>query len=101
MSEHVTVTPRRDGPVAQSAAEPPIRIPDEMIPPQVRTTAYFSIFGASAVVLLASGLAGVWLDGEVAVKVIASCGVVTSVLGFIAGGLGIAYRPSTLGKGPG
>ncbi len=67
------------------------------VPKIVRTVAYFTILGASALVLLATGLAPIWLDGELATKVVASGGVFVSVFGLIAGGLGVAYRP-TAGK---
>ena len=64
------------------------------VPPIVRTVAYFILLGFSAAVLLCVGLAPIWLGAEVATKVVASGGVVTSVLGLIAGGLGVAYRPT-------
>lgn len=70
-------------------------IPDApAVPPRVRTVAYFLLLGASAFVLLATGLAPIWLDADVATKVVASGGVLTSVFGVIAGGLGVAYRPT-------
>jgi len=64
------------------------------VPPIVRTVAYFIILGLSAVVLLCTGLAPIWLGAEVATKVVASGGVFTAVFGLIAGGLGVAYRPT-------
>lgn len=64
------------------------------VPPIVRTVAYFVLLSASAIVLLCVGLAPIWLGAEIATKVVASGGVVTSVLGLIAGGLGVAYRPT-------
>lgn len=64
------------------------------VPPIVRTVAYFILLGASAIVLLCVGLAPIWLGIDLATKVVASGGVVTSVLGLIAGGLGVAYRPT-------
>jgi hypothetical protein len=64
------------------------------VPERVRTVAYFVMLGASALVLLCTGLAPVWLGPDVATQVVASGGVVTSVLGLIAGGLGVAYRPT-------
>lgn len=64
------------------------------VPERVRTVAYFLLLGASAVVLLSQGLGEIWLAEDVAVKVTASAGVVSGVLGLIAGGLGVAYRPT-------
>lgn len=64
------------------------------VPARVRTVAYFLLLGASALVLLATGLAPIWLDDPTATQVVATSGVVTSVLGLIAGGLGVAYRPT-------
>lgn len=64
------------------------------VPARVRTVAYFLLLGASALVLLATGLAPIWLGVDIATKVVASGGVVTSVFGLIAGGLGVTYRPT-------
>ncbi|MGW8565639.1 hypothetical protein [Isoptericola sp. NPDC055881] len=68
--------------------------PTPAVPARVRTVAYFVLLGASALVLLATGLAPIWLDADVATKVVASGGVVTAVFGLVAGGLGVAYRPT-------
>lgn len=64
------------------------------VPARVRTVAYFLLLGASALVLLGTGLAPIWLTDDLAAQVVASGGVLTSVLGLIAGGLGVAYRPT-------
>jgi hypothetical protein len=64
------------------------------VPAKVRTAAYYVLLALSALVLLATGLAPVWLDADTATRVVASGGVATSVLGLIAGGLGVAYRPT-------
>lgn len=64
------------------------------VPARVRTVAYFALLAAAALVLLATGLAPIWLEADAATRVVASGGVVTSVLGLIAGGLGVAYRPT-------
>ena len=64
------------------------------VPERVRTVAYFLLLGASVLVLLAQGLGEIWLEADVATKVTASAGVVSAVLGVIAGGLGVAYRPT-------
>ena len=63
------------------------------VPPRVRTVAYFLLLGASALVLLVTGVTPIWAP-DLAEQVIATGGVVTSVLGVIAGGLGVAYRPT-------
>ncbi len=70
------------------------------VPEIVRTVAYFIILGLSAVVLLATGLAPIWLAPDVATKVVASGGVFVSVFGLIAGGLGVAYRPTAVANQP-
>lgn len=64
------------------------------VPARVRTVAYFVLLAASAVVLLCTGLAPIWLADDTATRVVASGGVLSSVLGLIAGGLGVAYRPT-------
>lgn len=64
------------------------------VPERVRTVAYFLLLAGSAVVLLAQGLAPIWLAEPVAGQVVQSAGVVAAVLGLIAGGLGVAYRPT-------
>ncbi len=63
------------------------------VPARVRTAAYFVLLGASAVVLLVTGVLPIWAP-DLATPVIATGGVITSVLGTIAGGLGVAYRPT-------
>lgn len=65
-----------------------------VVPPIVRTVAYFVLLGCAALSALATGLAPIWLADDVATKVVASAGVATTVLGIIAGGLGVAYRPT-------
>ena len=70
------------------------------VPPIVRTVAYFVLLAGAALVLLATGLAPIWLDAALSTKVVASGGVVTSVLGLIAGGLGVAYRPTAEANQP-
>ena len=64
------------------------------IPARVRTTAYFVLLGASALILLVTGLAPIWLTDPSATQVIATSGVISGVLGVIAGGLGVTYRPT-------
>lgn len=64
------------------------------VPPRVRTIAYFLLLAASALVLLAQGLAPIWLEDDPATRVVASAGVVSGVLGLIGGGLGVVYRPT-------
>jgi len=67
---------------------------DDNVPAKVRTVAYFVLLVCAAVVLLVQGLAPIWLEPALADKAVASAGVVTAVLGLIAGGLGVAYRPT-------
>lgn len=70
---------------------------DPQVPPRVRTVAYFVLLVAAAVVLLAQGLAPIWLEPDTASKVVSSAGVFSAVFGLIGGGLGVAYRPTRLG----
>ena len=69
-------------------------IPTPAVPPIVRTVAYFVLLAISAAVLIVTGLATIWLAPDMATKIVASGGVITSALGVIAGGLGVAYRPT-------
>jgi len=64
------------------------------VSPRVRGVAYFTLLACSALVLLATGLAPIWLAADTATRVVATGGVITSVAGLIAGGLGVAYRPT-------
>jgi hypothetical protein len=52
------------------------------------------VTSTSWAVLLVSGLAPIWLGTTDVQRILATCGVVSSVLGAIAGGLGVAYRPT-------
>ena len=63
------------------------------VPKKVRRVAYYVLLAVSALVLLAQGLAPIWLPDPVGGQVVSSAGVVTGVVGLIAGGLGVAYRP--------
>ncbi len=65
-----------------------------VVPPRVRTIAYYVLLVVSALVLLATGSAPIWLDDLDATRVVAQAGVVSGVAGLIAGGLGVAYRPT-------
>jgi hypothetical protein len=75
-------------------APPPAAVDRPSIPPRVRTVAYFALLLTSWAVLLVSGLAPIWLETTDMQRILATCGVVSSVLGAIAGGLGVAYRPT-------
>jgi len=68
--------------------------PAPAVPARVRTVAYFVLLGASVLGGLVAGLAPIWLEPEAATRVVASCVVVSSTLGVLAGGLGVAYRPT-------
>ena len=65
------------------------------VPAHIRTAAYYVGLVLGALTLAASGLAGIWLDPELAERVASSAGVISGVGAFIAGGLGVAYRPTT------
>jgi hypothetical protein len=65
------------------------------VKPIVRTVMYFILLGLAAATALASGLVAIWAP-EQAEAVAATGGVLTSVAGIVAGGLGVAYRPTRL-----
>ena len=75
-----------------TAIPPPTDQP--AVPPKVRTAAYFLLLAAGVLVAAAQGLAPIWLDEETAARVVQSAGVISGVMGIIAGGLGVAYRPT-------
>lgn len=62
------------------------------VSPRVRDAVYWATLGAAAASALASGIAGIWFPG-VAPEVLATGGVVTTVMGIIGGGVGVIYRP--------
>ena len=64
------------------------------VPPRVRSVVYYAGLIIGALTLAASGLAGIWLDPELAERVASSAGVISGVGAFVAGGLGVAYRPT-------
>lgn len=64
------------------------------VPERVRTVAYFVGLVAGALVLSATGIAPIWLEPEAAERVVSTAGVVSGVAAFVAGGLGVAYRPT-------
>lgn len=72
------------------AAQPDI----PAVPARVRAIAYYVLLALSAVVAMVSGLAPIWLTDPVATQVVATAGQATAVAGMIAGGLGVAYRPT-------
>lgn len=64
-----------------------------LVPKKVRDVAYWTLFVLSAATLLVAGIAPIYATAIVATQILATVGVVTGVSGFIAGGLGVAYRP--------
>lgn len=68
----------------------------QKIPPIVRTVAYWTIFIVSVVGLLGVGLAPIWWP-DLTDKIGQTWTVIANAIGFIAGGLGVVYRPT--GKG--
>ena len=73
---------------------PPPVAPAPEVPPRFRTVAYFVGLIAGALVLLATGLAPIWFAPEVAENIQGTAGVISGVAAFVAGGLGVAYRPT-------
>ena len=87
MSDARPITPPSISVTALDGPTPPV------VPERVRTVAYFLLFGVTALVLLVTGITPIWFQ-SVAQQVVATGGVLSSVIGFIAGGLGVAYRPT-------
>ena len=65
------------------------------VPARVRTVTYYIGLAIGALTLAATGLAPIWLPPELADQVASSAGVISGVGAFIAGGLGVIYRPTT------
>lgn len=63
-----------------------------VVSPNVRALAYFATLGVAAASALASGITAIWAP-DMAANVAATCGVATTVMGIIGGGLGVIYRP--------
>ncbi|WP_454051745.1 hypothetical protein [Cellulomonas sp. Marseille-Q8402] len=81
-------------PPLEGTGRAPAAVERPSIPPRLRTITYFVLLITSWAVLLVSGLAPIWLETTDMQRILATCGVVSSVLGAIAGGLGVAYRPT-------
>ena len=62
------------------------------VPVHVRDGVYWITLGAAAASALASGVAGIWFP-DIAGQVLATGGVLTTVMGIIGGGVGVVYRP--------
>ena len=65
------------------------------VPPHVRSVVYYIGLAIGALTLAATGLAPIWLSPDLADQVASSAGVISGVGAFIAGGLGVIYRPTT------
>ena len=65
------------------------------VPPRVRSATYYIGLAIGALTLAATGLAPIWLSPDLADQVASSAGVISGVGAFVAGGLGVAYRPTT------
>ena len=64
------------------------------VPARVRTATYYIGLAIGALTLAATGLAPIWLPPDLADQVASSAGVISGVGAFIAGGLGVIYRPT-------
>lgn len=62
------------------------------VTPRVRDAVYWTTLATAAASALASGIAGIWLP-DIAPQVLATGGVVTTVMGIVGGGVGVVYRP--------
>lgn len=63
------------------------------IPPIVRTVVYAVGLVVGFLAVLITGVAAVWWP-DYTVQVIATAGAVTAATSFLAGSLGVAYRPT-------
>lgn len=66
----------------------------DTIAPIWRTRVYIIGLFVAAGVLVASGIAGIFLGSDDALKVAAAGGVLSAGWGLISNGLGVAYRPT-------
>lgn len=66
----------------------------DAVTPRWRTRVYVIGLIVAALVLVGSGLAGIFLGADAAVKVVAAGGVISSGWALISNGLGVAYRPT-------
>ena len=62
------------------------------VTPRVRDAVYWTTLATAAASALASGIAGIWIP-DIAPQVLATGGVVTTVMGIVGGGVGVVYRP--------
>jgi len=62
------------------------------VSPRVRTCVYFAGLIWGAIATLITAIAAVWWPDE-AVRILATVGGVSSAVAFLAGGLGVMYRP--------
>ena len=69
-------------------ADPP------MVSEAARTLIYYILLGMSALTLAASLLAPIWFSEIVAAQVTDTVSAIAAVVGLVAGGLGVAYRPT-------
>lgn len=63
------------------------------IPAKVRTVVYIVGLTVGVLAILATGLAAIWLPA-VAAQVAATAGTFSSAAAFLAGALGVVYRPT-------
>lgn len=64
------------------------------IPKRVRSVAYIVGLVVSALAILVSGGAAIWLNSTLSTQVVATVGVVTAATSFLVSALGVAYRPT-------
>lgn len=62
------------------------------VPPIVRTVVYFIGLGWGTLATLITAIAAVWWPDHVK-EILATVGGVSSAVSFLAGGLGVVYRP--------
>ena len=64
------------------------------VPVQVRTVTYFVTVGVSALTIAIVGLSPIWFETSLSAQITASASVIGASVAFIAGALGVAYRPT-------
>lgn len=84
--------------MGEHVAEPEPGIPAEVnavVNPMVRTVVYLVCLGVNVATILVLGLMVIFNAIE-SVQALAAGGLITGVLGTVASGLGVAYRPTKL-----
>lgn len=80
----------------KEALEDATRLPDDMVPPWVRTAAYIAILADAVLSAVIIGVSNI-LFPDHALVVTQLVGLIGSAIGTFAGWVGVAYRPTRKG----